>query len=100
MPSNGIKIVEDESICPICSKPIRSDADSPEFCALCGMGITHPEEAPSLDGEDGDRLYYCCSWCLRLHVREVRAEPKVGPGLPVNNDNPRPDVDGQHDDQC
>jgi hypothetical protein len=58
----------EEATCPLCHKPIRSDAHAPEFCALCGMGIYHPETAPSINTMD-EYLYFCCCSCLRIYAR-------------------------------
>ena len=60
-----------DAVCPFCHKAIRSDADAPEFCALCAMGVDHPELAPKLISPYGKTLYFCCSWCLRIYVREI-----------------------------
>jgi predicted amidophosphoribosyltransferase len=75
----------EETICPFCNKAIRSDANAPEFCALCGMGVDHPESAPSINTVGDQFLYFCCTWCLRLYVREVKH----------SHDGPRGDGDDQ-----
>ena len=59
----------EEKVCPFCSKPVRSDATAPAFCGLCGMGIDHTDTAPSIMGEDGEKLYFCCRWCLSIYSR-------------------------------
>ena len=59
----------DEATCPFCHKAIRSDADAPEFCALCGMGIYHADTSPSLNGLGGKKIYFCCSSCPRIYTR-------------------------------
>jgi hypothetical protein len=56
-----------ESICPICIRPMRSDADAPSFCGLCSMAIDRTDTAPSAKGEDGEKLYFCCEWCLKIY---------------------------------
>ncbi len=61
-----------EAICPFCNKVIRSDADAPEFCALCGMGVYHPETVSFIHTVGDERLYFCCVRCQRLYAREVR----------------------------
>jgi hypothetical protein len=62
----------EEAICPFCLKPIRSDANFEEFCTICAMGITKPEIAPKWVNEEGKRLYFCCDWCLRIYMREIK----------------------------
>ena len=62
----------EEATCPFCHKVLRSDADSPEFCGLCGMGVYHPDTAPSINTMGDQFIYFCCSWCLKLYVRDVK----------------------------
>jgi hypothetical protein len=82
-------VTELKEICPYCGKAAREDVDADEHCALCGMAIAHPETAPTaLDGR-GRRLYYCCTWCLRLHVREAMSR-RMTKNVPVTTNCPRP----------
>ncbi|MCK5414764.1 MAG: hypothetical protein KAJ35_05220 [Thermoplasmata archaeon] len=64
----------EEVVCPFCSMPLRSDANAPAFCGLCGMGVDHLDSAPSIMGADGEELYFCCSWCLRIYTMSRRKE--------------------------
>lgn len=58
-----------EASCPFCNMPIRSDANAPAFCGLCGMGIHDIEDAPGILREDGKVILFCCSDCLSMYER-------------------------------
>ncbi len=64
----------DEATCPFCHKAIRSDADAPEFCALCGMGLSHADTSPSVNGLGGEKIYFNGSESTRIYTR-IRKGP-------------------------
>ncbi len=61
----------EDGVCPFCNRPMRTEAEAPERCAMCGMEVNHPEEAASLQGSDGQTLHFCCIWCMRVYQREM-----------------------------
>ena len=64
------EVIVEEKKCPICSKPIRSDAAIHEYCKLCGMGIPDTLEAPKLRTEGGT-LYFCCDICYSIYKKKI-----------------------------
>ena len=65
-----------EGECPYCARPKHIDTGDQQSCAMCGMVITHPDEAASVDAGSGVTLYFCCIWCLRVYWREATGEVK------------------------
>jgi hypothetical protein len=82
----------EEAICPFCNKAIRSDASCAESCALCGMGIDHPELAPSRTLDSDEVAYYCCIWCLKVHTRMLRSDREL---TNIDDDDNKGDGRGQ-----
>lgn len=62
---------EEEKICPICSKTVRSDATIHEYCKLCGMGIPEPLEAPKLQTKNGKTYYFCYDKCFSIYKKKI-----------------------------
>jgi hypothetical protein len=57
-----------EKVCPICSKPIRSDALIKEYCKLCGMLIDDAKLQFIYDTPTSDSFYFCCEKCLKMYI--------------------------------
>jgi hypothetical protein len=56
--------------CPFCHRPMRMESHDYFTCAMCGMEVHHPQEAVSMES-NGQTLYFCCIWCMRIYLREV-----------------------------
>jgi len=68
----------EEATCPFCNMPLVSDAEAPEFCGLCGMGIRNVEDAPGILTADGETLLFCCRTCLTVYERSRNHEEGRG----------------------
>ena len=68
----------EKASCPFCSRPERIDVGAPTTCAMCGMAITHPDLASTIDAGAGSTLFFCSIWCLRIYRREKTAEAHRG----------------------
>lgn len=60
-----------EKICPICKKEIRSDANIHDFCALCGMGISSEStQTPNYKSQHG-KIRFCCYKCYSIYKKHI-----------------------------
>jgi YHS domain-containing protein len=57
-----------EKVCPLCSKPVRSDALIKEYCKLCGMIVDDSELQFIYDAPTGDSFYFCCEKCMKTYI--------------------------------
>ena len=64
----------DEKHCPLCDKPVRSDANAEKLCALCGMAIYEDDPEATSIVVGGKRLHFCCPVCedMYLTIRDER----------------------------
>jgi hypothetical protein len=57
-----------EKLCPICTKPVRSDASAKRYCKLCGMFIDDTEHQFIYVAEKDVELHFCCEECMKRYV--------------------------------
>ena len=57
-----------EKLCPICTKPVRSDASVKKYCKLCGMFIDDAEMQFIYVAEGDVELHFCCDECMKRYV--------------------------------
>ena len=57
-----------EKHCPLCDKPVRSDANAETLCALCGMAIYDDDPEATSIVVGGKRLDFCCPICEDMYV--------------------------------
>ncbi len=65
-----------EKMCPICGKPVRSDALAKKSCKLCGMLIDDSKPHYIYSTNSGKKnLYFCCEICIKsyLDITEAHA---------------------------
>ncbi len=60
-----------EKMCPICLKPVRSDASAERYCKLCGMFIDNTEPQFIYVVENDVELHFCCEGCMQRYVETV-----------------------------
>jgi hypothetical protein len=58
-----------EKCCPLCSKPIRSDALAKNHCKLCGMFIDDTELQFIYDTPTGVSFHFCCERCMKMYIK-------------------------------
>jgi len=66
-----------EKLCPICSKPVRSDGLAERYCKLCGMFIDNAEPQFIYVTEKDVELHFCCEECMQRYV-ETFNPVKIG----------------------
>ena len=66
-----------EKLCPICSKPVRSDASAKRYCKLCGMFIDNAEPQFIYVTEKDAELHFCYEECMKRYV-ETFNPVKIG----------------------
>ncbi len=66
-----------EKLCPLCSKPVRSDASAKKYCKLCGMFIDNSEPQFIYVTEEDVELCFCCEECMKKYV-ETFNPVKIG----------------------
>lgn len=64
-------------MCPICSKPVRSDSSATRYCKLCGMPIDEAEQQFIYIAEKDIELHFCCEGCMKKYV-ETFNPMKIG----------------------
>jgi YHS domain-containing protein len=57
-----------EKVCPLCSKPVRSDALAKKHCKLCGMFLDDSELQFIYDNPKGDSFFFCCEKCMKMYI--------------------------------
>ncbi len=57
-----------EKMCPICGKPVRSDALAKKSCKLCGMLIDDSKPQYIYRTNSGKSLYFCCERCRKSYL--------------------------------
>ena len=63
-----------EKQCPLCSKPVRSDALAKKYCKLCGMFLDDSELQFIYDTPTGDSFFFCCEKCMKMYVTTYSKE--------------------------
>jgi len=63
-----------EKICPLCSKPVRSDALTREYCKLCGMIINYTEPLRVYTTKEEINHYFCCRKCMNTYLTNLFGE--------------------------
>lgn len=58
-----------EKRCPLCSKPVRSDALAKKHCKLCGMFIDDTELQFIYDTDARVSFYFCCEKCMKMYIK-------------------------------
>ncbi len=57
-----------EKLCPICTKPVRSDASAKKYCKLCGMFIADAGPHFTYFTEKDIEFHFCCEECMKKYV--------------------------------
>jgi hypothetical protein len=68
-PIERVKWYMKEKVCPLCSKPVRSDALARMHCKLCGMFIDDTELLFIYDAPTGDSFHFCCEKCMKMYIK-------------------------------
>jgi YHS domain-containing protein len=55
-------------MCPICGKPVRSDALTKKSCKLCGMLIDDSKPRYIHGTNSGKIHYFCCEKCRSSYL--------------------------------
>ncbi len=55
-------------MCPICRKPVRSDALVKKSCTLCGMLIDDSKPQYIYCTNSGKSLFFCCGRCRKSYL--------------------------------